>query len=346
MKFIIVWTLAIFAWVFTAPCTGHAQSFEDVFTIQDSLELEQGDDAFLSVPYVSLLEDGNMLIVEPREQRVFRYNRSGALQSIIGSPGQGPGEFRIPVTATQTAAGSVLVGELGGGFISVFDSSNTFVERHTGLLWHALQLHALDAERVLAVGPKEQGTGASPLLHIFNASTGEIEDSFFPHPTPIGTYGNVLNGISDIATADVRAGQTVVAFAPEPRLYTFSTDGDSLSAVDVSLQHFIPVDPSYRGADLSNREVQDAYDSFSRIHDLFWMHDDLILVQYYDIADQRTNTLNWHLAGVTRSGDVLFDIANTPRLYAVDTSTGGLFFNAPDTLDPGQWVVAALKNSW
>lgn len=38
--------------VLVSPLLGYAQSFEDVFTIQDSLELEQGDDAFLSVPYV------------------------------------------------------------------------------------------------------------------------------------------------------------------------------------------------------------------------------------------------------------------------------------------------------
>jgi len=48
--------------VLVSPSLGQAQSFEEVFTIQNSLELEQGDDAFLSVPYVSLLKDGGMLI--------------------------------------------------------------------------------------------------------------------------------------------------------------------------------------------------------------------------------------------------------------------------------------------
>ena len=69
-------------------------------------------------------------------------------------------------------------------------------------------------------------------------------------------------------------------------------------------------------------------------------------MQYVDILDRATNTLQIHLAGVTRSGDVLFDMADTPRLYAVGASTGELFFNAPDTLDPGQWVVATLKDSF
>ncbi|MES3628646.1 MAG: hypothetical protein PPP56_00600 [Longimonas sp.] len=331
--------------ILVSPLLGQAQSFEEVFTIQDSLELEQGDDAFLAAPYASLLENGEILIADARERHVFRYSRDGSLQAVIGGPGQGPGEFQLPIATAQLPDGSLLVGELWGP-ISVFDTSNTFVRRDTGLLWHALQLHALDAERVLAVGPKEQGTGASPLLHIFNTSTGEIENSFFPHPTPIGTYGNILNGVADIAAADVRGAQVVAAFAPEPRLHFFSLDGDSLNSAELSLQHFTPIDPSYREASFSNQEVQEAYDSFSRVNDLFWILDDLVLMQYVDILDRATNTLQIHLAGVTRSGDVLFDMADTPRLYAVDASTGELFFNAPDTLDPGQWVVATLKDSF
>lgn len=329
--------------VFVSPPLGHAQSFEDVFTIQESLELEQGDDAFLAGPYASLLENGEILIADARERRVFKYNRDGSLQAVVGGPGQGPGEFQLPITTTQLPDGSLLVGELGG-LISVFDASNAFVRRYTGLLWHALQLHALDEERVLAVGPKERGLGSSPLLHTFDASSGEIERSFFPHPTPIGTYGNILNGVADIATADVRGDQVIAAFAPEPRLYFFSLDGDFLNSSELSLQHFTLIDPSYREASLSNQEVREAYDSFSRISDLFWIREDLVLVQYIDILDRATNTLRIHLAGVTRSGEVLFDIADTPRLYAVDASTGELFFNAPDTLDPGQWVVASLND--
>lgn len=326
------------------PFVSHAQSFDDVFTIQESLELEQSDDAFLSGPYVTLLQNEEILIADARERRVFRYGRDGTLKAVIGSPGEGPGEFRFPVTATQMTDGTLLVGELIGGLLSIFNSEDSFVRRHTGLLWHILQIHPLDDERVLAVGPKERGLGISPLLHILDTEAGTIERSFFPHPTPIGTYGNILNGVGDIATADLNDDKIVAAFAPEPRLYFFSSKGESLTTIDISLQHFTPIDPAYRSANLSNREVQEAYNSFSRIHDLFWVRDDLILVQYIDIIDRANGTLRIHLAGVARSGEVLFDLADVPRLYAVNASTGELFFNAPDTLDPGQWVVASLKD--
>ncbi len=53
--------------------------------------------------------------------------------------------------------------------------------------------------------------------------------------------------------------------------------------------------------------------------------------------------LRWNLAAVTPNGEVLFEITDTPQLFAVDPETGELFFSHPDHDFENHWIVGRLK---
>lgn len=329
-------------WLLLAPHI-HAQSFEDTFVIESELTLEEQDEAILVVPFVSVSSEGNFLIADGKEGRAHVYTPSGSLERSVGQRGQGPGEFMTPTEIETLQDGRILVGELMFGHLSVFSERWEFEQRHSRILRTLAEVHQLDNGEVVLAGPKSGGPGASALLHFVDVSTGEIHQSFFPHPTPVGTYGNVMNGMADIVAADVRGNQVVSMLSPEPVLYWFDAQGQATKTVEISLSNFRPL-AEQATDNLSNQDIRDMATKYSTVQDLFWVSDNVVIVQYSDVIDRRTNTLRWNLAAVTTDGTVLFDLADTPKLHAVDEKTGTFFFSNPKTLAPNEWLKAKMKN--
>ncbi len=83
--------------------------------------------------------------------------------------------------------------------------------------------------------------------------------------------------------------------------------------------------------------------TFSTINEIFWLDEKVILIQYMDIIDLQRRAVRWNLAAVTPEGKLLFDLRDTPRLFAVDVQRGEMFFSHPAHETENYWMVGRLK---
>ncbi len=79
------------------------------------------------------------------------------------------------------------------------------------------------------------------------------------------------------------------------------------------------------------------------MNDIFWLSEKVILIQYTDSIDLQRRAVRWNLAAVTPQGKLLFDLRDTPRLFAVDGQHGEMFFSHPDYETENYWIVGRLK---
>lgn len=281
------------------------------------------------------------------------YTRSGSLKTYFGRKGEGPGEFSMPTTAAQLPSGQILVPDMDNT-ISRFSAEGEFIERAPRRFRDIYQIHQLpDNNEILVVGQRAQGEetgrrkGSSPLLHRFNLESEEVVKSFFPHPVPLGSYGNILFGIGRIAVADVFEDQIAVAFAPRDKLYFFDRKhGTPTDSVTIPFEHFRRLKDLGPGSEtLSSQEIWDYSLKYSSINDVFWLRKDIILVQYWDLIKREPWTTQYNLAAVMPDGTLLFDIADTPRILTVDRETQELLFSDPEYEVENHWKIGRLRES-
>ncbi len=326
--------------------TVYAQQIAEVIEWTDSLRLEEPPGVITVAPKVRTDSSGEFIVTDFKESQVRLYDRSGSLKGYFGS-----GELQNPDAAIRTQSGQILVPQYGVG-LSLFGTDGRFIKRYPDSFDEPLELYVLPGRKneVLIVGSREdwrrpdRTSDAYHLLHRFDIETGEIEQSFFPSPLQPGSYSNVLYVIGENVSADVRDNRIATAFAPLSTLYFFGLDGVFQKEVAVSLRHFRPLKKPKKEA-LSSAEIFDYSTKFSKITDMHWFREDVILIQYYDLLDRATWKLRWNLAAVTPDGEVLFDLADTPQLFAVDRKTGELFFSHPDYVEENRWIVGKLKES-
>jgi hypothetical protein len=332
-------------------------ALSDVIAWTDSLALEERLDApdgvYTVWPVASIDSHGGFIVVDRRERQVRLYDREGNLNDYFGRRGQGPGEFNTPTTALRLSSGHVLVPDIHGGTISRFDEDGNFVEKTPRLFRRIYQIHRLpNDDEILVAGLQAQGEdqrrqpGSFPLLHRFNLESEEIVRSFFPHPIPLGSYGNILFGIGHMASADVFGNQIVVAFAPQGKLYFFDVSGAPTGSVDIPLEHFRALEDLDVGSGtLSSSEIWDYSTMHSEINKVQWLREDVILVKYWDLIEREPWTTQNNVAAVTPEGTLLFDIADTPRFLTADRNTQELFFSDPDYEVENRWKVGRLIES-
>lgn len=320
-----------------------AQSFTEVVSVDSSLVVEEKEEVYTSQPKVRVDPEGGFIVADSKESQVRIYKQSGDLKQHFGHKGQGPGGLRTPSASVRLASGSILVPELNGD-VSLFRESGSFAEEYSRVLVPGTnRVHRIPGENsVLLVGTETNTPGAHPLLHKFAPEDGSITESFFPHPIPLGEYGGYLFGVGQIAAADVNRDQIAVAFAPIPRLYFFSLEGSLDRKVELSFSHFREVEKP--GGEVSSRqEFFKIAERHSRISDVFWLDEDVLLIQYYDFESIKGRAVRWNLAVVASDGSVLAEMTDTPQLYAVKPETGGLIFDDPDHVAPNHWVLGHLK---
>lgn len=321
-----------------------AQELTDVIEWTGSLELEEPDGLYTVSPEVSIDPYGGFIVSDFDESQVRLYARTGELTASFGEKGtQAPSALHGPDAALRLPTGQILVPELLSGNLSLFGEDGRFLKRYTRILSGGTnQVRDLPGEDVLLVGARDLAPGSHPLLHRFDPETGEVKQSFFPHPIPLGSYGNYLFTVGNIACADVRGETIVAAFALLNRLYFFNLEGDLTQHIEVPLTHFRVMEKPGRA--LTSREaVAEEMRGHSKVVGVFWLDDRVILVQYFDSLDAFTGELRWNLSAVTPEGDVLFDVSDTPQLFAVDPETQELFFSHPDHETENVWAVGRLK---
>ena len=330
--------------VLVACCTAiptSAQDIERYVTWSDSITLEEPEGIFTVSPDVRVDPQGGFIVTDSKESQVRFYDRSGTMKSSFGQRGKGPQGLTRPHAALRVDSNRILVPERRE--LSIFSEEGSYVDSYPGITaGQTYQIHRLPGDDILVVGSRQRTREASPLLHRFSVDEGKIKTSFFPHPVAPGTHDGYLFTILDIASAHVLGDRLVAVFSVVPRLYVYGIDGELQKKVDLPLEHFRPIEKSSQSLN-TIQDVNAFADHHSRISDIFWLRENLVLIQYFDFVDVQSMRLRWNLAAVTLDGDVLFEVTDTPQLFAIDQDTQELFFSHPDYDHRNHWIVGKLR---
>ncbi|RME28524.1 MAG: hypothetical protein D6806_02760 [Deltaproteobacteria bacterium] len=322
-----------------------AQDLDDVVEWIGSLELEEPEGVFTVKPYVRIDPQGGFIVTDFKEGQVRLYTRSGKLKTYFGEKGtQAPGALSGPAEALRLPTGEILVPDIITGNLVLFDEQGRFLRQYTRIVVSGtVRVLALPDGDVLLIGSKVMAPGAHPLLHRFDPKTGTIRHSFFPHPIPLGSYKNYLFSVGQIVEADVRDNTIVATFSILNKLYFFDLDGNLKREVELPLSHFRKLRKPDR--EIASRDIfAEELKKHSAVSDLFWIDDRIIVLSYFDAIDPEVGASRWNLAAVTPEGKVLFEVTDTPRLFAVDPETRELFFSHPEHETENYWIVGRLRD--
>ena len=103
---------------------------EPEFVIGGTAVIESPDDPshlIWQVQGVARLSNGNILVHSGGEEAVFLFEPSGALVTMIGRKGQGPGEFVRPQHIQVLPGDTIVVWDYGFTRVNHFDSMGTFI---------------------------------------------------------------------------------------------------------------------------------------------------------------------------------------------------------------------------
>lgn len=122
--------------------------FEDVYRVGSF----DGDlwETFGEIAGLSFDAAGNLFILDRQASRVTVVDPSGSFLRAIGQPGDGPGEFRMPVAFTAMPSGGLVVADLGHRSYQLFDAGGSF-ER-------MVSMGGGDMIRVGEIAPHASGT--------------------------------------------------------------------------------------------------------------------------------------------------------------------------------------------
>jgi len=86
---------------------------EDVFNMEEELSIGEAkgreDYMFSMIVSIDVDNEGNTYVLDIKERHIKVFNSNGKLMRIIGTKGQGPGEFQRPFTVQVTAQNEVVV---------------------------------------------------------------------------------------------------------------------------------------------------------------------------------------------------------------------------------------------
>jgi len=97
--------------------------FDDVFAVEQTIILEGTEEFPIQAPGDSYIAGGRIYLTDFQGNRVAVFDTTGALLKAVGRDGEGPGEFRMPLSIRPGQDGMVYVNERGNLRIQVLDQS-------------------------------------------------------------------------------------------------------------------------------------------------------------------------------------------------------------------------------
>ncbi|HEX2209766.1 MAG TPA: hypothetical protein VHG93_18945 [Longimicrobium sp.] len=146
------------------------------------------------------------------------------------------------------------------------------------------------------------------------------------------------------AKASVRGDTIAVVFATSDTVYFYSRAGRPLGQVPVPSGYF-----RHGPAEGPRRTVADPAEKarwmsrFDFAEAVYWLADGTLLVAYQSVDPDRALERNRHLVRMTRSGELLFETRDGPRLLEVDGGTSTLVFVHPDAEVPDRWALGRVR---
>lgn len=313
------------------------EALENAFEISSRLVLEETEQAITVLPMVSVGVAGEFLLAEPREGQVNVYDRAGRLRRVVGRRGEGPGEFRAPISARRTLDGGIVVADVMLSRLTFFPVGwSGEPEVVASPLPLVLGAQDLGGGRYLLSG---QAMSEQPprLLHIWDREINEIKRSFMPIGVPEASRPYATSYTSVDAVPE---GDTIWAvWALSDTLYKFERGGGVLEKLPLPLPRPMGALPGAEAGVITEPRVrQAAAESLTQVNGIFVLSDGTVAVQ---TMQARGFDAVWDLLIVDRRGAKVWSATRMPRLFAV---VGDLFhFDDPASLLPNHWIVARWR---
>ena len=164
--------------------------FDSLFRRVDSVMLVTPDEEAIGRASGVVVLSSAIILSDVTRGNLKVFSKQGHLLRTIGKPGDGPGEFRMPMGVVQDGQGRLIVLDLKRSVLSTRDTSGTLLqERVMAGAWDGLA--ALPgSDHVLLIGGrprkgKEQGTGGEQMaLHDIDPA-GKISTSYHAFKWPL-----------------------------------------------------------------------------------------------------------------------------------------------------------------
>ncbi|MCY3546867.1 MAG: hypothetical protein OXH49_08285 [Gemmatimonadetes bacterium] len=299
------------------------------------LTLEENEDVVTVFPRMAAGHADELLVIDELEVQVRLYGRDGSLRTVIGRRGEGPGEFKTPMSASRAMDGRIVVADPSLSRISFFSPEGTF-ENLVGnvpvrLLW---DVKDLGGDRLLLLGPGGDDVGQPRFLHIWDAQAERVERRFLPMGLPVASRPA---GLSFPAVSAVVEADTIwAAWALSDTLYKFTRGGERLSEVPMPLLRPTGPVPAIEGVVPAN---PDAISNITQVADVFPLSGGEFAVQS---ARMRFGDFEADLLIMDRLGQPRLQLARSPRLLFVDRE-GLYYFDDPASVLPNRLIVARRR---
>lgn len=252
------------------------------------LTLEESDTALVVKPMIRLDPMGGWIVADVGENQVRLYEADGALGSVLGGEGSGPGEFNRPVAAGRFTDGRLWVVDLRGR-VSVFDRTGHEVLWTTNVpITPVYRAWDWPGDSLLIGGRSQLSRESTArLLHVVDPQNGTIARSFFAIPVSDDPAARALALSAGSVDVDIKGDTLAVVFPMVDSVFLMDRNGEAVRAWWI---------PSLRMRRLSavpdlSAGFQEVIESFSMVLQVYWVNDGL-LVHFADYKDrQRTNGL-------------------------------------------------------
>ncbi len=141
-----------------------------------------GDGQFVGPTGITLDASGNIYFTDRNDNRVQKFDSSGAYLSQFGSAGSGDGQFSYPYGITLDASGNIYVTDSGNNRVQKFDSSGAYLS----------QFGSYGTSDGQFVGPNGIALDASGNIYVVDVDNARVQkfDSSGAYLGQFGSYGS------------------------------------------------------------------------------------------------------------------------------------------------------------
>ena len=308
-----------------------SEIFGDYFRVEDTVQLETKKECLLGgYAMLTVASNGNFILADRMMTRsVFLFNVDGQFISKIGKPGEGPGEYRDPISVTTNPANNIFVFDHSLLRIQVYGDNGIFVNSVTINKYFDKMTIAKDGEFVFytpIATRKEDKTRKS--VFVYNG-LGEEQRSFFDQPESYAPSAPVSGGGIAIDSANI----IFCMSAYEYGLKAFTVEGDEVIVSSQMPAYFRTQKqfPNNHQKDL--KALTKWYNSWTSIDGLSLYKQEIIVVRTSEIVDRKPVR---RIDLISRSGKILKGGIRLPdpKWTYVFANENGLFVvceNTPDT---------------
>jgi hypothetical protein len=318
-----------------APGSGSDAGLGEHFEVLSEITLDESGGPIGSSAKLRAGAEGELLVVAWKERRLRSFSTAGALRWSVGVSSLREPQFAVRLNETTL----LVAGERGQvrALVAPVPGQAPKEERPLSVPGGSRRLDDMevvhDTLALYSVTPVLSSGAHVPALHLVEPLGGRSVRSFFePNlSVAVDSIAHIVGGIQ----SSMRGDTIATVFSPLDTIYLHTLDGVELARIPLPTTTFKVVDRPRQPGESPGEWSR----TFNFTTGVFWLASGDFIVQFIDMENRVPGQ---HLLGVSRSGELLFQVDDAPRLHAVLPS-GELLFSPRDAEAPDRLLVARKR---